>query len=100
MGRSSQLLTYEDYMNLLFDSECKKNGIQKTKKRNKELAKDKRFARIVTTEARTKERMERQKAREDKENQNQLTRKEREARKFQKVLERGGLTSREVYGPI
>jgi len=46
LGRSSQLLTYEDYMNLLFEFECKKNEIQETKKR-KELAKDKRATRIV-----------------------------------------------------
>lgn len=50
-------------------------------------------------EARSKERLERQKARKDKEHQKQFARKEREARKVQEVLERGGgVTSREVYG--
>jgi len=100
LGRSLQFLTFEDYMNLLFESERKKNEIQETKKRKKELAKDKRAARIAATEDRTKERMERQKAREDKEHQKQLARQEREARKVQEVLEReGGVTRIEVYGP-
>ena len=77
----------------------KKNEIQGTKKRKKELAKDKRAARIATTESRTKERMVRQKAREDKEHQKKLARQQREARKVQQELEKGqGVTSREDHG--
>jgi len=44
--------------------------------------------------------MERQKTREDKEHQKQLARQEREARKVQEVLQRGGgVTNTEVYSP-
>ena len=50
LGRSSQFLTSEDYMNLMFGSKHKKNEIQEAKKRKKELANEKRPARIVTTE--------------------------------------------------
>ena len=46
LGRSSQLLTLEDYMNLMFESERKKNEVQEAKKRNKELASEKRATRI------------------------------------------------------
>ena len=61
------MLTSEDYMNLMFESERKKNEIREAKKRKKELANEKRVARIATAEARAKERLERQKAWEDKE---------------------------------
>ena len=69
LGRSSQFLTFEDYMNLMFKFERKKNEIQEAKNRKKELSNEKRAARIASTEARAKERLERQKARKYKEHQ-------------------------------
>ena len=99
LGRSSQLLTSEDYMNLMFESERKKNEIQEAKKRKKELANEKRVARIAIAEAQAKERLERQKARQDKEHEKQLARQQREPRKVQQELEKGqGVTSREDHG--
>ena len=43
------MLTSEDYMNLIFESECKKNEIQESRKRKKDLANEKKATRIATT---------------------------------------------------
>jgi len=67
LEKSSLLLSCEEYMNLMFKFEYRKIGIEESKQRKKELAKEKRDSGIAATTTREKERLERQKPREEKE---------------------------------
>ena len=50
LGRSSQLLTSEDYITLLVESEKKKFEMQELKQKKKDLVKEKKAARIVAAQ--------------------------------------------------
>jgi len=86
--RSSQLLTSEDYIKLLVESEQKKLEIHELKQKKKDLAKEKKATRIIAAELRAQERLEREKVRQEKDHQKQLARQERESAKAQQLLQK------------
>ena len=63
LGQSSQLLTSEDYIKLLVESENKKMEIQELKQKKKDQAKEKKAARAIVAQRRADERLERERAR-------------------------------------
>jgi len=74
LGRSSQLLTSEDYINLLVESVKKKFEMQELKQKKKDLVKEKKATRIVVAQHRADERIERDKARQVKDQKKQMAR--------------------------
>ena len=62
--------------------------MQELKQKKKDLVKEKKAARIVAAQRRAEERIERDKARQVKDQQKQMARQEKEKRKAQQMLEK------------
>ncbi|KAH9291763.1 hypothetical protein KI387_043047 [Taxus chinensis] len=88
LSRHSQILTAPEYMELLVDAERKKEEQAKLKLRKKELAQEKKVARLAAKEKRLQEKLEREREKQAKEQQKEIEKAHKQQRKEQEKRER------------
>ncbi|KAH9303027.1 hypothetical protein KI387_014610, partial [Taxus chinensis] len=72
LSRHSQILNAPEYMELLVDAERKKEKQAKLKLRKKELAQEKKVARLAAKEKKLQEKLEREREKQAKEQQKEI----------------------------
>ncbi|KAH9292362.1 hypothetical protein KI387_042453, partial [Taxus chinensis] len=88
LSRESQLITTDQYMELLMEKEKRKKEIEELKQRKRVQMQEKKAERIAERERKEQEKIEKEIRRQEKEHQKSMQRQEKEMKKEQERIQR------------